>query len=197
MLQQFQKAALSTTTLSATKSPSPANHQGVKPDPFAFRWEPINAFIREAMPLFRRHHAALINIPNAPFDPDFERYYALERMGHLVVLTLRYDGLLVGYSFWTLAPHAFHASLFAATNETYWIDEAYRSGSIGLKLFKLAEQGLRKLGVKLLFSYAQLGFADGGVGKILEHLGWLPMDQTYIKDLRDEQRTDPAALPVR
>lgn len=170
-----------------------------KPDRTTFRREVLGIVLREAMPLMRRHHAALNVVEGAPFDPDFERYFALERAGCLVVFTARNRGELVGYSIWTLSPHAFHASMLAATNETFWLEPEFRQWTTGMELFAYSEQELAKLGASLLFAYGQIEFEKqhGGVtGKLLSRLGFKPMDQLYIKDLRHERATGTISLPV-
>ena len=149
--------------------------------------------------MLRRHHKALLNVLDAPFDPDFDRYFALERMGHLFVMAVRFQGMPVGYSVWSMAPHAFHSSLMAAMNETFWIEPEFRQGFAGVQLFQKCEEELRALGIKLLYAYAQIDFEKdhrGIAGKVLTRLGYTPMDQTYMKDLRNERapstkRTDP------
>ena len=145
--------------------------------------------------MLRRHHAALINIHDAPFDPDFDRYFALERMGQLFVLVARYQDMPVGYAIWSMAPHVFHSTLAVATNDTFWLEPEHREWTNGLQMFILAEEELRALGIKLLYAYAQIDFEithRGVAGKLLTRLGFKPMDQLYIKDLRDERRRPPS-----
>lgn len=115
-------------------------------------------------------------------EPDFARYVALEKSGHLVVIVAR-DGLrVVGYSVFLVSNHLHYSSCKMANNDVLFVDKDYRKGtSLGIRLIRCSEVILQGLGVQRVTWHvkplndwspvlARMGYAQEEIimGKLLE-----------------------------
>lgn len=83
-------------------------------------------------------------------DPDWDIYGILEDQGSLMIFTCR-DGLkLVGYFVVVTTPDLHSKGSTLAVADVIFLDKEYRSGLTGYKLFKFAEDCVRKDGFKSL-----------------------------------------------
>jgi GNAT superfamily N-acetyltransferase len=83
-------------------------------------------------------------------DPDWDIYTILEEQGSLMIFTCR-DGLkLVGYFVVVTTPDLHSKGSTLAVADVIFLDKDYRSGLTGYKLFKFAEDCVRKDGLKSL-----------------------------------------------
>ena len=83
-------------------------------------------------------------------DPDWDIYGILEEQGSLMIFTCR-DGLkLVGYFVVVTTPDLHSKGSTLAVADVIFLDKEYRSGLTGYKLFKFAEDCVRKDGFKSL-----------------------------------------------
>jgi GNAT superfamily N-acetyltransferase len=149
-----------------------------------FRWEPFSSIVRELPPLFRRHWREIaLNQDKIPLDPNWELYFTYEVANVLHVLTVRDQGVLVGYVFMLVHPHLHYASSTWAQTDIYWLDPAYRFGWTGVRMFRAVEHRMRVLKVEQLLVNVKLHFEAerGTVGKLLERLGYKPFDMLYGK----------------
>lgn len=149
-----------------------------------YRWERFGTFAKELPPLFKRHWQEIaLNQDNIPLDPDWERYFAFDLSGVLHCLTVRSNGVLVGYVFVFVFPHLHYASTAWAQGDIFWLDPAYRRGLAGYRMLRLVEQGLKEVGVKVIHLNTKLHFeaSRGTIGKLLARLGYKPTDVVYSK----------------
>lgn len=86
----------------------------------------------------------------APFDPDFDAYFAMERDGKLGVLTAR-NPEIIGINCFIITPGLFQKSTLVATHHLLLVDPKARGGSVAYKLIKKAEPDLRAYGVKMVY----------------------------------------------
>jgi len=83
-------------------------------------------------------------------DPDWDIYTVLEEQGSLMIFTCR-DGLkLIGYFVVVTTPDLHSKGSTLAVADVIFLDKDYRSGLTGYKLFKFAEDCVRKDGLKSL-----------------------------------------------
>lgn len=116
-------------------------------------------------------------------DPDWDRYFAYDLANVLHCLTVRSGGVLVGYVFVLVFPHLHYASTLWAQTDIFWLDPAYRQGLTGYRMLKETERYLKAGGVKMVCMNAKLHFETdrGTIGRLLERLGFKPMDIVYSK----------------
>lgn len=161
--------------------PAPLQAQKVSgPAQPEFRWERFSAIAHDLPPLFARHWREIaLNQDFIPLAPDFDRYYALDLQGILRILTVRHEGLLVGYAFLLFGPHLHYATTPYGHGDMFWIDPLYRQGWTGVKLFKELIRGTREMGGAILQLSIKLHFENGRVAKLLTRLGFHPVETMY------------------
>lgn len=137
--------------------------------------------------MFKRHWVELATNRDAiPLDPFWQQYFDLDLMGVLRVLTVRVDGLLVGYVFVALAPHTHYASTLWANYDMFWLDPVYRQGWTGVKMLLEAERQMREWGAKAISLSMKIAFNEayeGRMHRLLVRLGYAPRDVVYVKVL--------------
>lgn len=69
-------------------------------------------------------------------NPDYDRYFGLEKLDMLRIFTARYEGRLVGYFISLLAPHMHYKELNVALNDILYILPIHRGGTVAYRLFK-------------------------------------------------------------
>ena len=136
--------------------------------------------------LFRQHWAEIALHKDAiPLDPHWDRYYDFDVADILNVLTVRANGVLVGYMFILVFPHLHYASTLFAVTDIFWLDPLYRRGMAGYRMLKEVEKRLQEAGVKVIYANAKLHFEAerGTIGKLFERLGYSPTETLYSKYL--------------
>lgn len=169
----------------ATKAPASAPSDL---DPPSLQWERLGDIASELPPLFKRHWEELATHKDrVPLEPDWDKYFHLDFDGFLRIITVRDNGLLVGYLFLILGPGLHYASTLHAHVDMYWIDPLYRAGFFGIKLFKEAERYCKEMGVQRVAVSEKVHFLRerGGIGVIFKRLGYAPQDILWAKYIGD------------
>lgn len=105
-------------------------------------WERPSAVAREVDQLSKRW---AIELGQRPFEPDWERIFALDRANGALVWTARTaHGTLTGYLFVTFNRAMFTNANFARIEAGYLAPE-WRSGPVGLRYIKSAVQAIKRL----------------------------------------------------
>ena len=149
-----------------------------------YQSEPFSAVIREATPLLERHWKEIALFQDKiPFSPQFDLYYAWERLGRLEIITARSNGILVGYIGQILGPGVHCSQTLWSLSDLIWLDPAYREGWTGVKLIREMEKRLRERGVKVFELQPKLHFEKdrGGLQKILKYLDFEEVATVHVK----------------
>jgi hypothetical protein len=145
------------------------------------RWERFRDFSRELPPLFERHWREIaLHQKEVPLDPNWEKYFELDFLNLLQTLTVRSNGVLVGYVFMLVYPHLHYASTLWAQSDIFWLDPAYRSGWTAIRMFKEVERGMSRMGVKVVAHNEKLHF-DLRVGQMFKRLGYSHTENIHSK----------------
>jgi GNAT superfamily N-acetyltransferase len=121
-----------------------------------------------------------LNQDEVPLDPNWDRYFEYDLLNILQTLTVRSNGVLVGYVFMLVFPPLHYASTIWAQSDMVWLDPAYRSGWTGVRMFREAEAGMRRLGVKVVVLSEQLHF-DTRLGNLYKRLGFKHTENLFSK----------------
>jgi len=115
------------------------------------------------------------------FDPDWEGYPAMERANMFRVVAVRADGKLVGYAGVRIFRSLLSRKQTCSFIQEYYIDPLYRPFTgAGIKLFRFIETQLRAMNV----SRETIGEPPGlYLGKFFRHLGFVPRERLWSKDL--------------
>lgn len=167
-------------------APSRSRRGRALPDGITFQWERLSTIARELPPLFKLHWAELaLNKEAIPLEPDWDRYFHYEAAGILYILTVRSDTVLIGYAFTLVGPHLHYASTLWGHTEMFWLQPDFRRGTLGIRLIRAVEDGMRAIGVKVHHFPVKLHFLSdrGTIGRLFERLGYKPIETVYGKRL--------------
>lgn len=144
-----------------------------------FQEEFAKVVIEEGASLFEAHWKEIaVNQEKVPLDPDYDKYYLLEDMGVLHVVTARDNGTLVGYFVSIIETGLHYKQNVFAINDILFIHPDYRKGSVGIKLIKFTEQCLKDRGIDVLVMRHK---AAHDFSRILERLGMTHTESVYMK----------------
>jgi GNAT superfamily N-acetyltransferase len=118
-----------------------------------------------------------------PLDPNWDLYYAWDVQGVLRVLTVRADGVLVGYLFLLLSAHVDHKTTLYAQAEKFWLDPVFRQGWTGVKLFKEGVRAATEWGAAEFAVPVELHVMDGRLATMLQRLKFRPVETIYSRKL--------------
>ena len=91
---------------------------------------------------------------------------------------------LIGYHIATVVRHLHYNSKTAYT-DVFYVDPLHRKGSVGVRLFKEAENYLVAMGVERIYTGTKLKL---DIGPILERLGYQPIERVYTKVVKGKVR---------
>lgn len=116
-----------------------------------FAVENFNDVIDEIKPLLEAHyHEVAWYQDKIPFDPDYDKYKALEEAGCLHIVTARQLGKLVGYFVSMVLPGVHYRQNLFAMNDILYVDPSYRGGTVAYRMFKYAFARLKERGVDVV-----------------------------------------------
>lgn len=113
--------------------------------------ETLGTSLNEMKPLLEEHYQEIaLYKDKIKLNPDYEKYYALERNNNLCVFTVREEGKLIGYSIFFVFHHLHYSDCLTASNDIVFISKKFRKGMAAIKLFKFAETHLINMGVAVI-----------------------------------------------
>lgn len=153
---------------------------------YTVQWEPLDAILDNKLVTLLVENYAEIETDQEliPLDPDWPRAYALEEMGVLRIMTLRFNDELVGYNAFHVMPHIHSKTTSIAVSDVIYVAPEHRARG-GLILLRTAERALKAAGVvRLHYStkvHAVVGRAGHKTGDILSKLGYRLDEESYSK----------------
>jgi L-amino acid N-acyltransferase YncA len=118
---------------------------------FSFQRERVQDTINEAHPLLQRHWDEIAWTKElSGVDIDRAFYRRLEDAGGIICVTARHDGELIGYAVYFVRQHPHYQGVRWAVSDIYWIAPEHRGRLLGLRLFQVVEDELRKAGVQVM-----------------------------------------------
>lgn len=113
--------------------------------------ETIENALEEMKPLLEAHYLEVHAFPDKiAFNPDYEKYLSLEKVGMTHLTTVRDDGVLVGYCLACLVPNMHYKDHVYAMNDVIYVDPKYRHSWIPGKLLEYAEAEYKRLGASVM-----------------------------------------------
>ncbi len=157
----------------------------VPPAPkLVYQWERFGLIAKELPVLIRQHWEEVeTNRDTVPLDPHWDRYFEYDLLDILNVLTVRANGVLVGYLFVLVFPHLHHHSTMWAQTDLFWLNPAYREGWAGVRMFREMETHIKGRGAKVVKVVVKLFFEAerGTLGKLLKRLGYVNDETVWSK----------------
>lgn len=146
-----------------------------------FAVESISNIIHELEDIIPDHwEEVALDRSSTPLSPDWDVYRAIDAAGGFHTVTARDSGKLVGYSIYVVSKNLHYASVYQAETDVFYLAPSYRKGLAGVRLLKFSEKTLKEKGVNKVISKAKL---HNQVGKLLEMIGYNPIETVYAKKL--------------
>ena len=120
--------------------------------------ELIKDIVEEMKPLLEKHYEEVHLFPDKiPFNPDYDKYFELEKMGLTHTLTVRHDKKLVGYIVAFLYPNLHYKDHMYAINDVIYLDEKYRHTDVAEEMLRYAESYYKGLGASVMTFHMKVG----------------------------------------
>lgn len=153
------------------------------PPELVFREEPFGMVRGEIETLMHAHWREIGGTDAQPLDPDWQRFAALEEAGVLAVLTARDRGdRLVGYIVLVVFASLHYRSLLQAHDDAHYLSPEFRRGMAACRMFRAAEEMLRRRGVEAVTYHTKLRAANDR-GVVFKRLGYTAVETLYRKAL--------------
>lgn len=145
--------------------------------------EPWREFVAEAQPMLPLHWEELaLNKDKVPLDPMYEVYDAKDDAGHVLVVTLRQDGVLKGYFIGFVSPGLHYRTCLTLTMDIFWTHPDIRGGFAGVRLFREVEREAKRRGVQRIFYGSKL---HKDASRLFEFLKFSEVERFYTKWIGD------------
>ena len=118
-----------------------------------------------------------------PLSPQFDIYFERERNNHLIFVTARDEGEIVGYFIGFIAQGLHYSTCKTCHLDIFYIRKDYRKGRMGIRLFKFVEEELKKRGVQRWFVSSKL-HADASA--LFKYLKFEPIELHFSKWIGEE-----------
>jgi len=148
---------------------------------FKVQRETIDQVRGEILPLLDKHWEEIaLNKDSIKLNPDWEAYYAIERVGNLGIYTCRKEDTneLVGYFVVIAHQHLHYKDHVFAENDIIYLHPELRNAGVGFKLIEFAENDLKELGVSALHINTKV---HQPFDKLLEQMGYNNIERVYGK----------------
>lgn len=146
--------------------------------------ESLNERLEDLKPFFPLHWAELaLNQKQVPLDPQYDIYLARDRVGQVMLVTLRSEGELVGYFVGFVAPGLHYKTCLTLSMDIFYVLPEHRGNGGGLILFKAVESEAKRRGVKRMFVGSKM---HKDASWLFEKLGYEQVETTYSLWMGDE-----------
>ena len=102
------------------------------------------------------------------YNPDYEAYFAMDAKDALHIVTVRKDAKIIGYYISFIYNHPHYKDDKMAQNDVLFIHPDYRGGTLAYRMFKFAEEELRKLGCSVMMLHMKVNFPFENLCKKLD-----------------------------
>lgn len=134
--------------------------------------------------MFPLHYKQLaMDQDKVPLLPAYDIYLQQEDAGNLITMTVRRDGIFVGYFIGFITTELHYQSCLSCKMDIFFIHpDARGDGMPGLRLFRAVEKELRRRGVQRWFVGSKIK-ADAGA--LFKRMGFEPIEVYHSKWIGD------------
>lgn len=149
--------------------------------------ERIEDIVNEVRVLHEQHyHETETLYLDTPFNPDYDRYIALERDKQFVLFTIRSGVELVGYLQYYVFRDLHTSNVYQAREDALFVTKQHRGRGIAPRLLAYAESFLYQLGCRYVGMSSKGPVGGPDIGPFLERNGYRPVATFYSKDLENQ-----------
>lgn len=134
----------------------------------------------DVLKLLDEHYNELSVTKNYKLNPIYDIYKQNESNGKCRVILCKDDDEIVGYIVFFIDSNLHYKDCLLATEDIYYLKPKYRKGTIGIKMFKFAENYLKSLGVNMI-RYSTKVHMDNS--RLFEFMGYSFIEKVFIKNL--------------
>jgi len=114
-----------------------------------------------------------------PLSPSYETYIDHERMGQLIFMTLRKDGVMMGYFIGFVSPGLHYNTCLSCKMDIFYIHKDIRGSSLpGLQLLRAVEVELKRRGVQRWYVGTKI---KANIAPLFKRLGFEPIEIYHSK----------------
>lgn len=137
----------------------------------------------ELKQLFPMHWEELaLNRDKVPLDPQYDVYLARASRGETMLVTLREQGILVGYFVGFVAPGLHYKTCLTLTMDIFYTAPWIRGGTAPLKLFRAVEAEATRRGVKRIFVGSK---CHADASRLFEAMRYTEVERYFSKWIGD------------
>lgn len=138
--------------------------------------------ITELRPIIQEHYKELaLNQDKVPLRPRWDLYAKAQNKEELLFITARdtkADNKLVGYFIGFISPGLHYETCLTCQMDIFFVHPEYRTGMLGLKMFKFLEKQLKLLGVDRVYVGSK---SHADASPLFERLGYGKVETYYSK----------------
>lgn len=124
-----------------------------------FSVETYDDVIDEIKPLLDWHwEEVAIYKDKIKFKADYSKYEDMQDSGHLHIVTVRDEDMLVGYFISFLMDHPHYSDHKYALNDILYLHPDYRHADVACGMFEYAEKDLKSKGVSVMVVHMKTQF---------------------------------------
>jgi len=139
-----------------------------------YQMESLAEILVDVKDLLLQHYEELtLNKAVIKLKPVWTRYESMELNKQFYAVTVRDNGVLIGYSGFILQPHLHYEDILVAQNDVLFLKKQYRLGATGIRLLKYSEQCMKQLGANKITWHVKY---SNDFRKILYRMGYLDED---------------------
>lgn len=136
----------------------------------AYARESLMAIRDEMTALMAAHWAEVAHDRDTrELDPDWDAFAALEQAGQIYTLTVRSEGVLVGYLVAIVRPHLHARKTLTAYVDAVYLAPIARRGRAGDRVLRHADTALEALGAEFIYWHVK---AERDFGPLLDRIGY-------------------------
>lgn len=156
----------------------PASLGSIEHDGYLIAAEKMADILEELHPMHEMHWAETETYRHGfALNPDYVRYLAMERSGHLIQFTARKDGELVG-NLRLFRSISLHTQTVLASEDTIFIRPDHRGSFLVMAMLRFAERAMFSLGAQeIRYSTKLANRADA----LLRRMGYEPFAIQMVK----------------
>lgn len=142
--------------------------------------EPLHRVINAVAALSTRHYDEIGMDNSIPYNPDLTELLKYAAADKSILVTARYDSVLVGYILFLLGPYKHSKGVEYADLEAIWISPAFRSGMTAIKMLKLGEEEIRKTDAVFITGSSTV---KRPIDILFKRLDYMPVETVFFKRL--------------
>jgi len=139
--------------------------------------------VEEMIPIVEVHwNEIAIHKEKIKLECDWNKYIALDELDMLSTVTVRDNGVMIGYVVTLIVSHGHYMSHNFANVDAVYIDKEYRGTKVGSSLCEYAEDICKDRGASVMMHHVKV---THNFGPLLERIGYTKVEELYSKYIGD------------